>query len=143
MPRKLVYLSGPIFGMSDVKCLHWRMFAQDYLATYDIDVINPMDHDYRGDTDRNEQEIVEGDLRRMIPADAMLILARTPSWGTAMEVYHFNRVLLRSAIVAIVPPGTVSPWLKAHTAIQVTTLNAALEEIVRALVVLGRIKEVS
>lgn len=132
-----VYLGGPIFGMMDNDCKSWRKYSRAFLGQFGIGVIDPMERDYRQlcpNTGPLIQEvIVEPDLRDLGRADALLVNAVVPSWGTAMEVYHYWTICRRKTVVAVVPPGVVSPWLVAHTLVRETTMVAALQSMVMLL----------
>jgi nucleoside 2-deoxyribosyltransferase len=108
-----LYLAGPINGCTDSEALDWRNAATQALSeSYKIK--SPMDRDYRGREDDNVDAIVYGDLRDIRDADVLLVNAERPSWGTAMETFYAHR---EKRYVVVVCPGSVSPWLRFHSAV--------------------------
>lgn len=105
-----VYLAGPIFGASDDDVHVWREEAKRELAW--ATVLDPSDRDFRGMEDVHASEIVETDLASIVCSDWVLVYAERPSWGTAMEVLFAHQLGRR---VVVVCPGSVSPWLCAHS----------------------------
>jgi nucleoside 2-deoxyribosyltransferase len=79
-----VYLCGGINGLSDADCNGWREMARLHLPG--VQILDPMDRDYRGREDESLSEIIKGDKRDILHADVVLVNASRPSWGTAMEV---------------------------------------------------------
>lgn len=106
-----VYLCGPINGCSDGEALQWRSEAEARLSPF-YEVLDPMVRDYRGVEVGNEAAIVEGDKADIDASDAVLVNARRPSWGTAMEVLYAHERGKR--VVAFVGHERASPWLKYH-----------------------------
>ena len=112
-----VYLAGPVNGKTDDECFGWRDEATRLLAELGHEVLSPMARDYRGQEAANVEPIVHGDLDDINAADAVLVWAETPSWGTAMEV-RYACAEAGKTVVAVVPEGArVSPWLMYHAAI--------------------------
>jgi nucleoside 2-deoxyribosyltransferase len=114
--RKTVYLAGPINGCSDAECNDWREKAKT-LLTPDMDVLNPMVRDYRGQETESTDEIVEGDKKDIDISDALLVFFDRPSVGTAMEMlYAWER---KKKIVVVNASksdnGSLSPWLAYHS----------------------------
>ena len=72
-------------------------------------------------------EIVEHDLQLINNSKVMLVHGVHPSWGSAMEVYHFAQVL-RRPVVTFVPQGrtNVSAWLRHYSTVMETDWSAAL-----------------
>jgi len=106
-----VYLAGPIFQCKDTECIDWRQKAKKLLNG--IDVLDPMDRDYRGATTENYEIIVEEDKASIDTADVLLINHIKASVGTSMEVlYAWER---DKHIVIINPYGEISPWLIYHS----------------------------
>lgn len=120
-----IYLAGPINGCSDEQANEWRARATTFLGGMGIDVVDPMTRDYRGQEAANVTAIVNGDLVDIASADALLVNAERPSWGTAMEVAIARRQM-RKTVFAFVGAGCrVSPWLAYHARV-VETLDDAI-----------------
>ena len=83
---KIVYLFGPINGRSDADCNDWRSKAKSLLE--DLQTLDPMRHDYRGDEEARYLEIIENDKADIDASDALLVYFDKPSFGTAMEIYY-------------------------------------------------------
>lgn len=116
MPKKL-YLAGPIFGCKDHEAKDWRRMICKMLPD-GWEAHDPMTRDYRG---READpiviaQIVTYDKTAIGNCDAVIVNARRPSWGTAMEVHvawsHGKRV-----ISVVQDSRTVSPWLAYHSTV--------------------------
>ena len=119
---KPVYLAGPIFGCDDGMASGWRRQVTTMLPA----VLDPMSRDYRGQEGGNEAEIVRGDLADILACRAVLVMAITPSWGTAMELVYAK--LLGVPVIAVVAnPAKCSPWLVVHSTARVQSLEEAVE----------------
>ena len=106
-----VYLCGPIHGQSDEQCNGWRADATRLLQS-SWSIIDPMRRDWRGLELMHTPEIVHLDKRDIDGADAMLVNATKPGWGTAMEmIYAFER---RKLVVAFTDLSSRSPWVVMH-----------------------------
>lgn len=106
-----IYLAGPIFNCTDSECSDWRASACRLLSW--ATPLDPMLRDYRGNEASNCEAIVEGDLRDIENADAVLANIARPSWGTAMEIRHAFKVGV--PVVAFgAASASVSPWLIYH-----------------------------
>lgn len=118
------YLCGGINGLSDGDCNDWRQRVKSELP--EVTWLDPMRRDYRGREDQPgvAAEIVAGDLEDLRNSDFILAMADRPSWGTAMEIYHFAEVLGRPVIS--VCGGRVSPWLREHSSALFQTLEEAI-----------------
>ena len=77
-----VYLAGPPFAEE------YRRRAAELLQARGCEPIDPMRRDFRGRTEGNENEIVEGDLEEIDSCDAVLAAFTAPDEGTAMEAWH-------------------------------------------------------
>ena len=86
MPRqpegRRVYLAGPPYAEE------YRRRAKTLVRALGWEPIDPMRRDYRGRTEGNEAEIVEGDLAEIAACDAMLAAFTAPDEGTAMEAWY-------------------------------------------------------
>lgn len=117
--REIVYLGGPINGMTDEQASGWRNQVRPILDQAGFLVSDPMVRDYRGREDECVKEIVELDKKDIQQADILLMSCPRPSIGTAMEVYFAWTIRMASTkykrIIAVVPPDKpVSPWLRYH-----------------------------
>jgi len=111
-----IYLAGPIHGRTDLECKHWRSVARSYIECAGHEVLDPMDRDYRGFEEQHATDLVDKDKREIESADAVLVNANRPGWGTAMEVlygkYMGKRVV---AFATHTNAPSLSPWLQCHT----------------------------
>lgn len=115
-----VYLAGPINGCTDAEAMDWREEMKRRLPRFEW--IDPMDRDYRGKEAENVRSIVEADLADIYRADALLVYAMRPSWGTAMEIVYARDFLKPILVVA---PPLPSPWLEYHATQVVGSLMEA------------------
>ena len=118
---KRVYLAGPPFADE------YRSRASALAAAAGLEPVDPMRRDYRGRTEGNEAEIVEGDLVDIESCDALLADFSEPDEGTAMEAWHAHRLGRR--IVAYTAGRKPHPW----TVYVADAVHAELEDAVRAL----------
>jgi nucleoside 2-deoxyribosyltransferase len=119
---KRIYLAGPPFADE------YRRRASELLLAAGCEPVDPMRRDFRGRTEGNEPQIVEGDLEEIASCDAMLASFTAPDEGTAMEAWH-ARTLGRPVVVYTggTPPH---PW----TVYVAAEVHAALEDAVAAVV---------
>jgi nucleoside 2-deoxyribosyltransferase len=97
-----VYLAGPPFAEE------YRRRAAELLRTAGLDPFDPMRRDFRGRTEGNEREIVEGDLADIVACDAVLADFTRPDEGTSMEAWHAHGLGKR---VVVYTGGTPPhPW---------------------------------
>jgi nucleoside 2-deoxyribosyltransferase len=120
-----VYLAGPINGCTDEEATGWRTEATARLSGA-WSVLDPMTRDYRGHEAESVDAIVVGDLRDIAAADALLVNATRPSWGTAMELVYAHQQGKRIVAFGAARP---SPWLLYHATTVVATLDDALAEL--------------
>ena len=121
-----VYLAGPPYAEE------YRRRAAALLRESGLEPVDPMRRDFRGRTEGNEAEIVEGDLAEIDSCDAVLASFTAPDEGTAMEAwYAHGRGKLVVAYTGGTPPH---PWAVYVAA----AVCAELEEAVAALVGLPR-----
>jgi len=104
-----VYLAGAINGKTDEECNAWRNRVT-HLLSGSMVVVSPMARDYRGKEDENVAEIVAGDIKDIESCDYVLANAESPSWGTAMELWHAHKA--GKKIVTFMSGDRVSPWLR-------------------------------
>ena len=83
---KRVYLAGPPFADE------YRRRAAELLRARGCEPVDPMRRDFRGRTEGNEAEIVEGDLAEIASCDAVLAAFTAPDEGTAMEAWHAHAI---------------------------------------------------
>ena len=81
MPRR-VYLAGPPFAEE------YRHRADQLVRALGWEPVDPMRRDFRGRTEGNEHEIVQGDLADIDSCDAVLAAFTAPDEGTAMEAWY-------------------------------------------------------
>jgi nucleoside 2-deoxyribosyltransferase len=123
--RLRIYLAGPIFGTTE-EDQKWRQYVKKDLSARGYKVIDPLElRDYRGQEKEKAFEIVEKDLKDLKKSDILLIYAPTPSWGTAMEVVY--AYLQSKQIITVAPEKEISPWLKYHTDILVSSFEEMLK----------------
>lgn len=79
---KRVYLAGPPFADD------YRRRASELVRERGWEPVDPMRRDFRGRTEGNEREIVEGDLADIDACDAVLAAFTEPDEGTAMEAWY-------------------------------------------------------
>jgi len=116
-----VYLAGPPYAEEH------RRRAAALLREASCEPVDPMRRDFRGRTEGNETEIVEGDLAEIDSCDAVLADVTRPDEGTAMEAwYAHGRGKLVVAYTGGTPPH---PW----TVYVAAAVCADLEDAVRAL----------
>ena len=117
-----VYLAGPPYADE------YRRRAATLLREASLEPVDPMRRDFRGRTEGNEAEIVEGDLADIDSCDAVLAAFTAPDEGTAMEAWYAHTQGI--PVIAYTGGTPVHPWT-AHLAAAVC---ADLEEAIRALV---------
>jgi nucleoside 2-deoxyribosyltransferase len=86
-----------------------------------------MRRDFRGRTQGNEREIVEGDLADIDACDAVLAAFTAPDEGTAMEAWYAHRA--GKPVVAYTGGAPAHPW----TVYVAAAVCAELEQAVAAL----------
>ena len=116
-----VYLAGPPYAEE------YRRRAAALLRESGLEPVDPMRRDFRGRTEGNEAEIVEGDLAEIDSCDAVLASFTAPDEGTAMEAWYAHG---RGKPVVAYTGGTPPhPW----TVYVADAVCAELEEAVAAL----------
>jgi nucleoside 2-deoxyribosyltransferase len=125
MPRQpeagRVYLAGPPYAEE------YRRRAETLVRELGWEPVDPMRRDYRGRTEGNETEIVEGDLDEIAACDALLAAFTSPDEGTAMEAWHAHT--LGKRVVAYTGGTPPHPW----TVYVADAICTELESAVRAL----------
>jgi hypothetical protein len=117
------YLAGPINGKTDAECNDWRARFKALPGEW----ADPMARDYRGKEDESVDEIVEGDKDDIDCCERVIVMAESPSWGTAMEVIYAYQQ--NQEVWAICPQERISPWLRYHS----TRIFKSVDEAIAAL----------
>jgi nucleoside 2-deoxyribosyltransferase len=100
VPR--VYLAGPPYAEE------YRRRATELCEAAGWEVVDPMRRDFRGRTEGNEKEIVEGDLEDIRSCDAVLAAFTAPDEGTAMEAWYAHEQGIR--VIAYTGGTPAHPW---------------------------------
>ena len=116
-----MYLAGPPFADE------YRRRATQLVRELGWTPVDPMRRDFRGRTEGNEAEIVEGDLADIDSCDAVLAAFTAPDEGTAMEAWFAHR--LGRPVVAYTAGRKPHPW----TVYVADAVCAELEHAVQAL----------
>lgn len=116
-----VYLAGPPFAEE------YRRRAGALVRAAGWEPVDPMRRDFRGRTEGNESELVEGDLADIDGCDVVLAAFTAPDEGTAMEVWYAHRSGKR--VVAYTGGEPAHPW----TVYAADAVAADLEDAVAAL----------
>ena len=101
MPRR-VYLAGPPFADE------YRHRADQLVRALGWEPVDPMRRDFRGRTEGNEHEIVQGDLADIDSCDAVLAAFTAPDEGTSMEAWYAHSKGIR--VVAYTGGEPAHPW---------------------------------
>lgn len=118
---KRVYLAGPPFAEE------YRRRAAEFVRAAGWEAVDPMRRDFRGRTQGNEAEIVEGDLDDIRASDAVLAAFTAPDEGTAMEAWYAHSI--GKPVLAYTGGTPAHPW-----AVYVSlAVFARLEDAVAAL----------
>ena len=118
---KRVYLAGPPFADE------YRSRAIDLVRARGFEPVDPMRRDFRGRTEGNEREIVEGDLADIDLCDVVLADFTKPDEGTAMEAWYAHS--RGTPVVAYTGGAWAHPW----TVYVAARVSAELEDAVDAL----------
>ena len=97
-----VYLAGPPFAEE------YRRRADALAREMGWEPVNPMRRDFRGRTEGNEREIVEGDLAEIDSCDAVLAAFTAPDEGTAMEAWYAYAT--GTPVIAYTGGTPAHPW---------------------------------
>ena len=99
---KRVYLAGPPYAEE------YRRRVEPLVRAIGWEPVDPMRRDFRGQTEGNEVEIVEGDLAEIESCDAVLAAFTAPDEGTAMEAWYAHG--LGKLVVAYTGGTPPHPW---------------------------------
>ena len=116
-----VYLAGP--PLAD----EYRRRASELLRARGHEPVDPMRRDFRGLTEGNEREIVEGDLADIDACDAVLAAFTEPDEGTAMEAWYAHGA--GKPVVVYTGGARPHPW----TVYLAASIHARLEDAVAAI----------
>jgi nucleoside 2-deoxyribosyltransferase len=116
-----VYLAGPPFAEE------YRRRAAALVDQIGWEAVDPMRRDYRGRTEGNEAEIVEGDLAEIESCDAVLAAFTSPDEGTAMEAWYAHSI--GKPVIAYTAGTPAHPW----TVFVADAVCDQLEDAVQAL----------
>jgi nucleoside 2-deoxyribosyltransferase len=116
-----VYLAGPPHADE------YRRRAKALVSQIGWEPVDPMRRDFRGRTQGNEVEIVEGDLAEIESCDAVLAAFTSPDEGTAMEAWYAHG--LGKPVVAYTGGSPPHPW----TVYVADVICEELEQAVQAL----------
>ena len=97
-----VYLAGP--PLAD----DYRRAAERLLIAAGREPVDPMRRDFRGRTEGNEAEIVEGDLADIDSCAVVLADFTAPDEGTAMEAWYAHSTGI--PVVAYTGGAWAHPW---------------------------------
>jgi nucleoside 2-deoxyribosyltransferase len=97
-----VYLAGPPFAEE------YRRRAVALVRAAGWEPVDPMRRDFRGRTEGNEREIVEGDLAEIDSCDVVLASFTAPDEGTAMEAWYAHRA--GKPVVVYTGGSPAHPW---------------------------------
>ena len=114
-----VYLAGPPYADE------YRRRAVELLGRAGHEPVDPMRRDFRGRTEGNEREIVEGDLAEIESCAAVLAAFTAPDEGTAMEAWYAHTI--RRPLVAYTGGTPAHPWTVYVAAAVCSDLNDAVD----------------
>jgi nucleoside 2-deoxyribosyltransferase len=116
-----VYLAGPPHADD------YRRRAEELLRAAGHEPVDPMRRDFRGRTEGNETEIVEGDLADIRSCDVVLAAFTEPDEGTAMEAWFAHSI--GTPVVAWTGGAWAHPW----TVYVSASVHEALEDAVAGM----------
>jgi nucleoside 2-deoxyribosyltransferase len=119
-----IYLAGPPFAEE------YRRRAAELVSAGGCEPVDPMRRDFRGRTEGNEAEIVDGDLEEIASCDAVLAAFTAPDEGTAMESWHAHTIGV--PVVAYTGGTPPHPWTVYVAESVCADLEAAVAAVVSA-----------
>lgn len=150
MSKPLVYLAGPIAGITGYEATDWRTLAAHRLEIHNIETLSPMRakqslgeqsrisvnyHDYEKlGTFFTSKAIMARDFNDVKRCDVLLVNllgAPRPSLGTVMEL-AWAYALQKPAVVAIEAEGNVNdnhPMIHEAIPFRVETLDEAIDAV--------------
>jgi len=144
----IVYLAGPITGLSYSDATDWRVYAKDYLAECKVDTLNPLRHkDYLAGSkaiaasyERHPMSTSRGimtrdyfDVSRCDLVLANLLGADTVSIGTVMELAWAYQRRIPTVVVCEDGNPHEHPMVLEAASYRVMTLAEGLEITARFL----------
>lgn len=123
---KKIALEGAINGCSDGTCNDWRNTVIERLKDR-FTFHNPMDLDCRGREKEMEQALVDFDTAGIASSRIVLVMANTPSWGTAMAIQM--AWAQHKYIVTVCDSDKPSPWLVNRSTVILKSLESAITHI--------------
>ena len=119
-----MYLAGPPYADE------YRRRADALVRELGWEPVDPMRRDFRGGTQGNEAEIVEGDLAEIASCDALLAAFTSPDEGTAMEAWHAHT--LGKLVVAYTGGAPPHPWTVYVADVICDDLDRAVQALARS-----------
>ena len=111
IPRKKIYLSGPIMDEHLQAARTWRELARERLSDAFV-LLDPMRRDFKDREFDSANEIVEFDLQDVRDADLLLVNYNRASIGTSMEVFYAAHDLGKFLVAfSPIPFKECSPWM--------------------------------
>jgi nucleoside 2-deoxyribosyltransferase len=120
-----VYLAGPPYAEE------YRRRGEALLREAGFEPVDPMRRDFRGRTEGQERELVEGDLADIDSCDAVLASFTAPDEGTAMEAWHAHAS--GKPVVAYTGGTPPHPWTVYVSAEVCADLAQAVDSLRRVL----------
>jgi nucleoside 2-deoxyribosyltransferase len=119
-----VYLCGQINGCTDQAAREWRIEVKRKCDG--INVIDPLDMDYRGTEKGNDRTIVQNDKAAIANSDILIAMFREPSVGASMEILFAYSI---GVPVVLINESNreLSPWLVYHARDIVSTIDEAIK----------------
>lgn len=130
MPKKAIYLSGPIMDEHEGAARAWREDAKRLLSKH-FRLLDPMRRKFVDRQVDSANEIVEFDLQDVRDADIVLVNYNKASIGTAMEVFYAAHD--QGKFVVSFSPFSFencSPWMVRYSTKILPGLEAACEYII-------------
>ena len=129
IPKKTIYLSGPIMDEHLGRARAWREAAKEVLKEH-FRILDPMRRQFVDRQVDSANEIVEFDLQDVRDADILLVNYNKPSIGTSMEVFYAAHDLGKF-VVAFSPFDfqDCSPWMVRYSTKILSNLEDACEYI--------------
>ena len=119
--RRRVYLAGPPFAEE------YRRRAVALVEAIGWEAVDPMRRDFRGRTEGNEAEIVEGDIAEIDSCDVVLAAFTSPDPGTAMETWHAHTT--GKPVVVYTGGEPAHPWTVYVASVVCADLEDAVTEV--------------
>lgn len=125
--KRIVFLSGPIRGMSRDEALSWRRKAAELLSPH-FETIHALRGREEKETFADPKAAVIRDLDDIRRADALIVndtFATASMIGTAMEVFYaFEN---KKPVIVFGDAHSKDYWLNYHSHLRVATLQDACE----------------